>query len=176
MARYARPNSRTSLRYISPDDSAIGFEPGSQEFKDAWSKYAETFDESVLNLKPGEAPSYYYLRILSFDSQTKFYDALRASDAEGDETTSTVERMFSPEMIATTRDFIEHNLIGCDDHQEVTNIDATGNFEIKRFGWKPGDVRPDGLVESVVADQILSFNMIMFCINTNRLSEKEKKR
>lgn len=179
MARLARPNTRTALRYISPEDSAIGFEQGTEAFREAWNKYTDTFDERHLNLKIDEKPSYYYLKILSFDSQTKFYDALRAAD-EGDEKDENVgnmiERMFSPVMLSTTREFIETNLIGCDDHQEVVAIAPDGSFDVKSYSWKPGEPRPDGLVDAIVADQLLAFNMIMFCINTNKLSEKEKKR
>lgn len=182
MARHARPNTRTALRYISPEDSAIGFAQGTDEFRDAWNKYTDTFDEGVLNLKPDEKPSYYYLKILSFDSQTKFYEALRAADEPADDDKSEgnvgnmIERMFSPVMLATTREFIETNLIGCDDHQEVVAIAPDGSFDVKSYSWKPGEPRPDGLVDAIVADQLLAFNMIMFCINTNKLSEKEKKR
>jgi hypothetical protein len=38
-----------------------------------------------------------------------------------------------------------------------------------------GSPRPDGLLDSVLADRNLAFNLITFCFNANKLSEKEKK-
>ncbi len=171
MARPAKPTSRTSLRFVSPDDTAIGFEPGSDEHSAAWREYSETFDERKLNLT--SVPAYYYLKILSLDAQQKFMDTWRAADE--DDARSPLERMFSHECLTATREFIETNLVGCDDHPEVTDITPDGEMVTRSFVWKPGTPRPDGLVDSVLADQILAFNLIMFSINTNRLSEKEKK-
>jgi len=173
MARFARPTSRTSLRYIAPDDQSIGFEPGTDDFKAAWDAYANSFDERHLKLKDGEAPSYYYFKVLALEDQIKFFDTMRAADE--DDTSNTIERMFSPEMLATTRDFIDRNLVGCDDHQEVTEIRADGSLVVRSYKWSVGSPRPDGLLDSVLADRNLAFNLITFCFNANKLSEKEKK-
>lgn len=171
MARPIKPTSRTSLRFVSPDDTAIGFEPASDEHREAWRLYNETFDERHLALT--EAPAYYYVKILTLDAQQRFIDAWRAADE--DDTAPALERMFRPECVSATREFIETNLVGCEEHTEVTEIRPDGTLATRTFKWAPGTPRPDGLVESVMADQLLAFNLIMFTINTNRLSEKEKK-
>jgi hypothetical protein len=71
---------------------------------------------------------------------------------------------------------VDRNLVGCDHHEEVLEIKPDGSFVTRSFKWAVGDPRPDGLLDSVLADRVLSFNLIMFCINANKLSEKEKKR
>lgn len=174
MARKAKPNSRTVLRYISPDDNAIGLAPDDGESKDfsaGWKKYNDTFDETHLNLKAEEVPSYYYIKPMTFDAQTKFFEAF----ADSDDTTSTFERAFSPGMRHVLLDFVERFVIGAEYHEEVTEVRPNGKFDTKVFRWEVGTPRPEGFVESVMADANLTFNLFMFAINASKLSETEKK-
>lgn len=177
MARKARPNSRTILRYVTPEDSAIGLEPDQpgeglpKEFSDGWKAYNETFDESHLKLKVDETTSYYYIKPLTLDAQTKFFEAF--SDAG--EGVSMFEKAFSPGMKHVLRDFVERFVVGCDFHEEVESVGGHGEFLTKSFAWEVGLPRPEGLVDSILADANLTFNLFMFAINSSKLSEKEKK-
>lgn len=180
MARKARPNSRTILRYITPEDSAIGLAPdlpdngevkGVKEFSDGWKAYNETFDEGHLKLIPGEAPSYYHIRPLTLDAQTKFFEAL----ADGGEDETLMKRAMSPAMRLVLRDFVERFIVGVDHHEEVARVHGDGSFDTKVFVWPVGDPRPDGLVDSILADSNLTFNLFMFAVNSSKLTEKEKK-
>lgn len=170
MARNAKPNNRTTLRFISPDDSAIGLTE--DEFKDGWTAYNDTLDERSLKLKPDETPSYYFLKCLTLDAQQRLVSAISAE--EGDER-SVFERCFAPETVGEMRYFLDKHLVGCADHQEIVDIHPDGSFTSKSFAWAPGEARPEGLVDSVLADQVLTFNLFMFCSAASRLTEKEKK-
>lgn len=173
MARKAKPNSRTLLRYICPEDTAIGLTPDTPEFAAGWSAYTDSFDEGHLQLKPDETPSYYYIKPLTLDAQTVFFDALAESNADGK---SVMASAFSPSMRLVLRDFVERFIVGCDLHEEVISVGPDGSFERKSFTWPVGSDRPDGLTDSIMADATLTFNLFMFAINSSKLSEKEKKR
>ena len=176
MARKAKPNSRTLLRYVCPEDTAIGLAPdteNSKAFTEGWGKYTDSFDETYLQLRPDETPSYYYIKPLTLDAQTVFFDALAESNADGK---SVMASAFSPSMRLVLRDFVERFIVGCDLHEEVTSVAGDGSFERKSFTWLVGSDRPDGLTESIMADATLTFNLFMFAINSSKLSEKEKKR
>lgn len=174
MARKARPNSRTILRYITPEDSAIGLKPDTEEtkeFSEGWKAYNETFDENHLKLIPGEAPSYYHIRPLTLDAQTKFFEAL----SDGDESETLMARAMSPAMRLVLRDFVERFVVGVDHHEEVVKIHGDGSFDTRTFVWPVGEARPDGLCDSILADSNLTFNLFMFAVNSSKLTEKEKK-
>lgn len=170
MARSAKPNNRTTLRYITPEDSAIGLTD--DERKDGWGLYTETLNEAHLKLVPGEAPSYYYLKCLTLDAQQRLVSAIAGDD---EDTRSVFERCFSPEVIGEMKTFLDTFLVGCTFHEEVTEVLPDGTTVTRSFAWVPGTPRPDGLIDSILADQVLTFNLFMFCSSASRLSEKEKK-
>lgn len=175
MARKAKPNSRTLLRYICPEDTAIGLAPDGAEdkpFTKGWTAYTDTFDESHLELKPEESPSYYYIKPLTLDAQTVFFDALAEANADGK---SVMSSAFTPSMRHVLKDFVERFVVGADAHEEVLAVSPDGGFETKVFNWPVGSNRPDGLVDSILADSTLTFNLFMFALNSSKLSEKEKK-
>ena len=170
MARKARPNNRTTLRYISPDDSAIGVPSDTPEFQAAWKTYNDTFDESVLKIDPEKAPGWYYIRPITLDAQTKFFEALA-----DDDTSSLFVKAFSPSLRHIIYEFVDRFVIGCARHEEVTQINSGGEMVTQEFTWEVGSPRPEGLVESIMADQGLTFNLFMFAVNASRLSDREKK-
>lgn len=166
MPRVAKPNNRTSIRFVSPDDTAISS-------IDGYSKYLETLDESHLGIKGDITPSFYYLKCLTLEGMTRLMSAVAPTDE--DVGRNVFERLFNEQNIGEMRWFLEANLTGCTDHEEVIDVLPDGSFTTKSYAWKVGEARPEGLIDSVLADQSLTFNMFMFCTNAARLTEKEKK-
>jgi len=111
---------------------------------------------------------------MTFDAQTKFFEAFADSGSDADGST-TFERAFSPSMRHVLQDFVERFVIGAEYHEEVSEVLPDGSFETTSYHWDIGTLRPEGFVESVMADAHLTFNLFMFAINSSKLSETEKK-
>jgi len=103
--RKLRPNTRTTFRFIAPDDAAI---PSEADYQG----YLETMDEGKLNLLPGENPTFYWLRPMPMDVFRRAQDCLSGDDTDD----ARGERLQSDEMFLIVRDALDRCLVGCDNH------------------------------------------------------------
>lgn len=172
MARKARPNSRTLVRFIAPDDSAIGL--NESEFNAGYDKYMQTLNEEHLKLKEDETPSYYYARPITVDLLTKTRDLLAvAADAEA---STSAEKLMGPEGKLVLREFVDRCVVGCTAHPTVESIKADGSFIEKNYAWEVGTMRPDGFVDAILSDDKVIYNLFWFTFSASQLTDDEKKR
>lgn len=169
MSRKAKPSSRTSVRFIAADDSALGVEGG--ELTEAYTKYMQTMDERPLKIRAGESPAYYHLRVLPFDLQVKIRDALTSDD----EDFRPGDVFLSPTGRELLNEFVDRCLIAVDGHPYVSHIREDGSFEDAVLIWRAGEPRPVGLTETLVGEETLVINMFWFVFRASQLTDDEKK-
>lgn len=172
MARKARPNSRTLVRFIAPDDGAIGLDE--KEFGDGYDKYMKTLNEEHLKLRDDETPAYYYARPITVDLMTKTRDLLAVPDDS--EETAASQKLLGPEGKLVLREFVERCVVGCASHPMVEKINGDGSFSEKFFSWEVGSMRPDGIVDAILADDKVIYNLFWFTFSASQLTDDEKKR
>lgn len=170
MARRAKPNSRTSIQFIAADDEAIGVE--AEELSKAYASYMHDFDETHLKLKDDEAPSYYHLKVLPLDLQTKIRDAL-TTDGED---ISPMDMFLSSVGKQLLGEFLTRCVVGVDNHPFVKSIHPNGSFEEDSVSWPPGTSRPPELIDALLSEELLSINMFWFVFRASQLTGSEKKR
>lgn len=168
MARKAKPSSRTLIRYISADDSAIGLEP--EALAEAYQKYMQNLDETTLQIIPGEIPSYYHLKVLPLDLHAKMVDALRT-----DEETTPLEVFLSPVGRELLTEFLTRCLVAVDAHPYIDRINPDGSFVENVISWPVGGTRPPGLVEAILGEEHLAINLFWFGYRASQLTDDEKK-
>ncbi|MEK9735832.1 MAG: hypothetical protein VW239_00750 [Candidatus Nanopelagicales bacterium] len=164
--RKLRPNTRTTFRFIAPDDASIP-EEGSD-----YQSYLETMDESHLHLLAGEQPTYYWLRPMPMDLFRRAQDALAGDDTDD----ARAERLQSEEMFLVVRDALDRCLVGCDNHPIVTAINPDGSFDSETVRWGVGEKRPVDALEAILDDRGLAMNMFVALLRAANLTETEKKR
>lgn len=162
--RKLRPNTRTTFRFIAPDDAAI---PEGADYQ----SYLETMDEGKLGLLPTETPTFYWLRPMPMDIFRRAQDCLSGDDT--DEARS--DRLQSDEMFLVVRDALDRCLVGCDNHPVVTAILPDGSFESETVRWGVGDKRPNDALEAILDDRGLAMNMFVALLRAANLTETEKK-
>lgn len=167
MARKAKPSSRTSIRFIAADDSAIGLT--GDELNTAYTEYMQTMDERVLKLQDGEVPSYYHLRVLPLDLQSKIRDALTTDDEK------PLDVFLSPVGHGLLTEFINRCLLAVDAHPYVAHINEDGTFKEAVITWTPGDPRPANLTDILASEEMLAINMFWFVFRASQLTDEEKK-
>lgn len=161
--RKLRPNPRTTFRFIASDDEAI-------TNADNYQNYLETLDEGLLGLTG--TPTFYWLRPMPMDLFRRAQDALFV---DGDDE-ARAERFSSEETFSVVRDVIDRCLVGCDNHEFVTEIRSDGSFVTESVRWPVGSTRPDGLLDLITEDRPLALNMFIALLRAASLTEKEKKR
>lgn len=162
--RKARPNTRTTFRFVAPDDESIG-----DSDPKAYHNYLETMDESFLKLSG--TPTFYWLRPMPLDIFRRAQDCL---SADGDDE-SRAERLQSDEMFLIIRDAIDRCLVGADGHPIVLSIRADGSFETDVLRWSTAERRPDDALALILDDRNLAFNMFIALLRAANLTESEKK-
>lgn len=170
MARKAKPNSRTSIQFIAADDGAIGVED--EELSKAYAAYLQDFNEAHLKLKEDEVPSYYHLKVLPLDLQTKIRDALTT---DGDDI-SPMDMFLSSVGKQLLGEFLNRCVVGVDSHPFVKSIHADGSFEEGEVSWLPGASRPVDLIDALLSEELLTINMFWFVFRASQLTGSEKKR
>lgn len=171
MARKAKSTTRTTLRFIAPDDGAIGLE--GQELIEAYGKYMTELDENHLNLIAGETPSFYHFKILPFDLQTRIREILTV---DGEDEVDAVSMFAAPAAQEVLAEFLDRCLIGADSHPYVDNIRPDGSFDGGVVSWAAPAARPPELTALILAESSLAINMFWFVFRASQLTENEKKR
>lgn len=167
--RKLRPNTRTTFRFIAPDDAAIPDGEGAADYQG----YLETMDEGKLNLRTdGETPTFYWLRPMPMDVFRRAQDCLSGDDTDD----ARGERLQSDEMFLIVRDALDRCLVGCDNHPIVTAINPDGSFESETVRWGVGEKRPLDALEAILDDRGLAMNMFVALLRAANLTETEKKR
>lgn len=170
--RKVRPNTRTTFRFVSSDDEAIGLEEG-KGLEDGYQKYLETMDEGHLALRTDISPTFYWLRPMPLDIFRRAQDGLSHDEGETDEERGA--RLQSTEMVLVIHDALDRCLVGCDNHAYVTAIQPDGTFVHDVVSWHVGDKRPEGVLETILEDRALAYNMFVALLRAANLTDPEKK-
>lgn len=170
MARKAKPTTRTSLRFVAPDDGAIGLE--GTELIEAYGKYMSDLDETHLKLIEGETPSFYHFKVLPFDLQTRIRDILTT---DGDDV-DAVGMFTAPAAQEILSEFLDRCLVGADSHPFVDAIRPDSSFDGGVISWAAPAPRPAELTPLILAESSLAINMFWFVFRASQLTENEKKR
>lgn len=147
--------------FIAPDDSAIG-EPGK------YGEYLKTGDETVLGLKPGVEPAYYFLHPLGDESGEDYRQVTSNAPPEG-----VKDQAYEFAIECLNARIVSRALCGCLNHRMVVG-QVRNKVQVDRVSWEIDTPAPKGLVESLVKDKILCTIIFSFLASRSVLTEDEK--
>jgi len=161
MARQAKMlASSAKIKFIAYDDSAIKQD---ETIVERYREYLKSGDHTKLELDPDKSPAYYYFRPLKAQWLHELNLALQPDSDPS-------------EMYEAGKTFLAQILIGCDDHPMVTEFQDNGELISEHVKWEPGTPAREGLVASILADEMFCSYATMYLYNISRLTETEKKR